>query len=470
MQKGHKRLFMLLLILTALFICGFSATTANAAGFKKMNGKTYYIKSDGSKAKGWLKIGKRRYYFNKITGAQIKGWVKTSTGKKRYFTKGAGYMVTGWLKDLNGNKRYFSTKNGYLKTGWQTDKKGRKRYFSSKSGIMMTGWAKDSKGKTRYFNHSTGYMLTGMQQIGDKTYYFYSKSGTMASGWLTSKNGSKRYFNESGVMAVGSQNISGTDYIFASSGVLIGTPTPIPVQLPQNTSTAKTIKNYLKGALQPVGKALYVWGGGWNDSTRKGLSQTMTDFYNNQTSDYNYKDYKDLSTSTRAKGFDCSGFVGWSAYQVMKPQSNMGYGYTVVAEEVGSYYEDLGWGTVLNQAYLSGNGWTLKPGDVGFNSGHTWIVIGQCSDKSVVIVHSSPNAGVQISGTSTPGGNYNSEAAYLAAQYMSRYAGFSKYNYHTSCGNYIRNGNYLRWNGSTLSDPDGYKNMTADQILADLFS
>lgn len=52
MQKGHKRLFMLLLILTALFICGFSATTAHAAGFKKMNGKTYYIKSDGSKAKG----------------------------------------------------------------------------------------------------------------------------------------------------------------------------------------------------------------------------------------------------------------------------------------------------------------------------------------------------------------------------------------------------------------------------------
>ena len=87
MQKGHKRLFMLLLILTALFICGFSATTANAAGFKKMNGKTYYIKSDGSKAKGWLKIGKRRYYFNKITGAQIKGWVKTSTGKKRYLLK-----------------------------------------------------------------------------------------------------------------------------------------------------------------------------------------------------------------------------------------------------------------------------------------------------------------------------------------------------------------------------------------------
>lgn len=472
MQKGHKRLFMLLLILTALFICSFSATTAHAAGFKKMNGKTYYIKSDGSKAKGWLKLGKKRYYFNKITGAQIKGWVKLSNGKKRYFTKGAGYMVTGWLKDSKGNKRYFLSSNGFMKTGWSTYSNGKKRYFSAKNGIMLTGWVKNSSGNLRYFNKSNGYMFTGLHKIDGKTYYFYSKSGVMANGWLTSSSGNKRYFDKTGVMAIGQQNISGTKYIFSNSGILIGTPTPIPTSTPipqQNTATSKTIKNYLKGALQPVGKALYVWGGGWNDSTRKGLSQTMTDFYNNQTGDYNYKDYKDLSTSTRAKGFDCSGFVGWSAYQVMKTKSNMGYGYTVVAEEVGSYYESLGWGTVLNQAYLSKNGWTLKPGDVGFNSGHTWIVIGQCSDKSVVIVHSTPNAGVQISGTSTPGGNYNSEAIYLAERYMSRYSGFSKYNYHTSCGNYIRNGNYLRWNRSTLSDPDGYMNMTADKILVDLF-
>ena len=58
----------------------------------------------------------------------------------------------------------------------------------------------------------------------------------------------------------------------------------------------------------------------------------------------------------------------------------------------------------------------------------------------------------------------------LAQQYMSKFSGFSKYDYHTSCGNYIRRGNYLRWNSSTLSDPNGYKNMTANQILADLFS
>ena len=62
------------------------------------------------------------------------------------------------------------------------------------------------------------------------------------------------------------------------------------------------------------------------------------------------------------------------------------------------------------------------------------------------------------------------QAITLAKKYMSRYAGYTKYTYNTSSGNYIRRGNYLRWNRSTLSDPDGYLNMTADQILADLFN
>ena len=233
---------------------------------------------------------------------------------------------------------------------------------------------------------------------------------------------------------------------------------------------SRTIKNYLAGALQPVGQALYVWGGGWNDSTRKGTSQTMTDFYNSQSSSYDYNNYRDLSTANRAKGFDCSGFVGWSAYQVMQSKSGVGSGYTVVSGEIGSYYKSMGWGSILTQANLASDDWTVYPGDVGYDSGHTWIILGQCADKSAVIVHSTPNAGVQIAGTPTPSGGYSSQAIALAQKYMSRYPGYTKYDYHTSSGNYIRRGNYLRWNRSTLSDPDGYMNMTADQIIEDLFS
>ena len=75
----------------------------------------------------------------------------------------------------------------------------------------------------------------------------------------------------------------------------------------------------------------------------------MTDFYNSQSSSYDYNNYRDLSTANRAKGFDCSGFVGWSAYQVMQSKSGVGSGYTVVSGEIGSYYKSMGWGSMTGQ-------------------------------------------------------------------------------------------------------------------------
>lgn len=189
-------------------------------------------------------------------------------------------------------------------------------------------------------------------------------------------------------------------------------------------------------------------------------------FISARPSSYNYNNYRDLSTANRAKGLDCSGFVGWAAQQVMRN----GNSYTVVSGEIGSYYKNtLKWGTYVNQNYLSQTGWKVYPGDIGYDDGHTWIVLGQCSDKSAVIVHSTPNAGCQIAGTCTPDGDYDSQAVALATKYMSRYAGYKKYTYRPSCGNYIRRGNYMRWYGSTLSDPDNFKNKTADVILQELF-
>ena len=77
--------------------------------------------------------------------------------------------------------------------------------------------------------------------------------------------------------------------------------------------------------------------------------------------------------------------------------------------------------------------------------------------------------GLTTAGTCTPDGDYDSQAVALANKYMSRYAGFKKYTYRPSCGNYIRRGNYMRWYSSTLSDPDNFKNKTADVILRELF-
>ncbi|MDO5136157.1 MAG: N-acetylmuramoyl-L-alanine amidase family protein [Eubacteriales bacterium] len=487
---------LLLLLLVAAGTLGFSrASSVQAApnkGFQTINGKTYYIDSNGKTRKGWLTLNGKKYYFNKRTGVQVKGWAKNSWGRKRYFDKKTGAMVTGWLKNSKGRKRYLSPRTGYMQTKWVTvggdkyyfypksgiavrgffkDTDKRYRYFYKDSCAMATGWVSTSSGVKRYFYSSEddsedGVMAVGFSQIDGNTYYF-SGSGKMATGWRT-KNGKKYYFDpSSGVMYTGVQTVDGVQMDFGTDGAYIG-------QVDNDPTTAvstgtRTIKNYLSGALLPVGEALYIWGGGWNDSTRKGVSPKWKTWYNSQDSSYDYNQYRDLSAANRAKGLDCSGFVGWAAYQVMQSQSGVGSGYTVVSGDIGSYYKKLGWGKVLNQTYLSRHDWTLQPGDIGYNSGHTWIVLGQCSDKSVVIVHSTPQAGCQISGTATPTGDPKSEAVVLAERYMSRYSGYTKYEYHPSCGNYIRNGNYLRWQSDVLSDPDGYGNMTADQILYDLF-
>ena len=507
---------------------------ATTTGFRTVNGKTYYYKS-GKKVKGWLTLGSNKYFLNTKTGVLLKGWqrsskgsmryfdsrtgamykgfkkiggnyyyfkpstgytvsgfVKTSSTVVRYFSSGSYTMATGWMKNSKGEKWYFTPSTGIMyrglkkigayyyyfdgttgaaKSGFLTAANGNVRYFRGKTYVMATGWLGSSSGKRYYFAKNTGVMYKGFKTVDGKTYYFNPKTGVVTTGWVK-ENGRTYYINPSTTtITTGTKLIDGKYYVFDSNGVMTGSYTDSSNSGPTAPTSARTLKNYLAGALQPVGRALYVWGGGWTDSTRKGVSPTWVSWYNSQTSSYNYNNYRDLTTANRIKGLDCSGFVGWASYQVMHTKSGEGGGYTVVSGDIGSYYQNtLKWGRIVNQNYLSQTKWKMQPGDIGYDSGHTWIVLGQCSDKSAVIVHSTPQAGCQIAGTCTPDGDYDSQAVALAKTYMSRYKGYTKYEYHPSCGNYIRRGNYLRWYSSTLSDPDGYKNKTAAQILADLYS
>ena len=112
----------------------------------------------------------------------------------------------------------------------------------------------------------------------------------------------------------------------------------------------------------------------------------------------------------------------------------------------------------------------LYPGDIGYDAGHVWMIVGQCKDKSCVVLHSIPQAGVQLSGTPTPAGNYDSQAVQLCNRYMSIYPGFTRFPYETSCGNYVTRSNYFRWYRSTLADPEGFMTKNANQVLSSLFS
>lgn len=243
-RQWMKGLMLVCLLLAGCAFFSHSATEVQAAtaGFKTVGGKTYYIKSDGSKQKGWLTLGKYKYYFNKTTGVQVKGWLNVNGQKTYYFTSQKGAMVTGWLTDSRKRKRYFNPKTGKLTRGWMKNSKGEKYYFTSGEGIMATGWLKNSKGQKRYFHSTsgvmatgwlkntsknisyyfdpeTGYMTTGWRRISGKKYYFSTSNGSMDTG-LKTIDGKKYYFKTDGSMAVSTTvTVSGVTYTISSTGV-----------------------------------------------------------------------------------------------------------------------------------------------------------------------------------------------------------------------------------------------------------
>ena len=222
-RKWLKGLILVALLFTGCMFLSNSTTDVQAAtaGFKTIGGKTYYIKSDGSKQKGWLTLGKYKYYFNKTTGVQVKGWLSVSGKKTYYFTSKKGAMVTGWMTDSKKHKRYFNPKTGKLTRGWMKNSKGQKYYFTSGEGVMATGWMKNSKGQKRYFYSNSGVMATGWLKNTSKniTYYFDTDTGYMYTG-LNRISCKLYYFKSNGVMAVSTTvSVNGVTYSISATGV-----------------------------------------------------------------------------------------------------------------------------------------------------------------------------------------------------------------------------------------------------------
>lgn len=431
------------------FAPGTGAMTKNE--FIVTAGNTYYVGADGKRVYGFQNIDSKKYYFETNKGIlQKKGFI-TINGKKYYSSKKTGRIATDMIFSMNG-KTYYAGTDGSMQRGWKTSAKGDKYYFTV-DGAYSNGWY--NIGSYRYHMDENGVCDIGWQTIGANKYYFV-KSGK----------------NQGVMMKKGVHKIGSKTYMFGDEGVFLYEITSEnKVDNDTNllpSSDERTIKNFLLGALQPVGSTLYVWGGGHDeaDATRKGVNPGWELFYNSQSGSYDYNNHR----FAYGKGLDCSGFVGWSIYQIMQKQSG-GTNYTTLAESVASANASRGFGTLYNQSALSSSGYKFTAGDLGCTAGHTWIVLGQCSDGSLVIVHATPPC-VQIAGTPTPNGSYTSEAIALAQQYMRTYYGgtVSKFGLKSSTGSqYIKGCNIMRWNSNTLSDPDGYREMSADQILADLF-
>ena len=113
----------------------------------------------------------------------------------------------------------------------------------------------------------------------------------------------------------------------------------------------KTIDNLLMTAKEPVGKTMYVWGGGWNEedtgagdeAVSIGISQRWVEFANMQEKTYNYK-----NTSYQIHdGLDCSGYLGWVIYNVMNNTNNQG-GYVMSSSIMAKTFAAYGWGDYIS--------------------------------------------------------------------------------------------------------------------------
>lgn len=228
-----------------------------------------------------------------------------------------------------------------------------------------------------------------------------------------------------------------------------------------------TIRNFLAGALQPVGSTLYVYGGGWNEADTGagteavtiGVSSQWKKFYNQNNASYDW---------TRTKfqihnGLDCSGYVGWAVYNVMNTKSgNAGYVYG--ADQQAAIFASKGLGTTRSVGSSS----TYRAGDIVSMDEHVYIVIGQCSDGSIVFMHASP-PGVMISGTRSSSGG-STEATRLAEAYMKKYFSsyYSRYASQITRSSAYKSGTCFSWSSSVLDDSAGLRNMNAHQVLKTL--
>ena len=271
----------------------------------------------------------------------------------------------------------------------------------------------------------------------------------------------------------------------------------------------KTLKNFFATAMMPVGTTLYIYGGGWDwqdegasfQTRTIGLSDDWRRFFYSQDVNYTFKE-KDGDESKKDAahsyypyggyneyyyaGLDCSGYVGWTLYNVMNKEDGKD-GYVMSSTKMARTLAEKGLGkwTQNFKKPVNYKDFEFLPGDIFSKKGHIWICLGTCEDGSIVILHSTaansrtgqPGGGPELSAI---GESKDCDAYRLADKYMSKYFSDWYARYPIALKNYEEytyvEGEYVgkfSWNltgaDSVLSDPDNLRSKRPEEILEILF-
>ncbi|WP_289301441.1 N-acetylmuramoyl-L-alanine amidase family protein [Sporofaciens musculi] len=471
---------------------------------KSINGNTYFFTDSGAMQTGWVQ-SPEGWYFTDSNGAIQIGWILK--GGTWYYLDAdnqsyPGLMVSNSKRAINGNT-YFFTDSGAMQTGWVQSPEG--WYFTNSDGALNTGWIllgrtwyyldgnnqtypglmvancqRQIGGLTYYFN-SDGSMRTGWHKDNSEWYYYDDTSGQITTGWRL-VDGYWYYLDNSGKMVTGWKFIDGYWYYLSSSGAMLTGPQMIDgtkyyLNKDSGAWAEIDLARIIRNAKLPLGRTLYVWGGGWNIADNAAGEAALHDgvwpewetYFNANKNGYSYRpgqtSWKNGNRQWRLKGLDCSGYLGWLIYNSVSGGRNSS-GYVVNATSFASSLANYGFGNVASCTPSS----SFRPGDiVSIPNGHCFLVLGQCSDGSVLLLHSTPNGGVQVSGTVT--GSGSSVASRLAQQYMQQYypnwwRAFGNENRQKVNANSYLTGTKFSWqlNGS-VRDSTGILNKTGEQIL-----
>ncbi|GHU86178.1 hypothetical protein FACS1894198_5520 [Clostridia bacterium] len=263
-----------------------------------------------------------------------------------------------------------------------------------------------------------------------------------------------------------------------------------------------TKRNFIVALLQPVGKTLFVWAGGYGATGNVPGPGALCheplpswyEFFKTQGSDYKYYDptygpgsknpNREKYEVQKMSGLDCGAEVG-RALTICRKKENRNDGFALNSIVASCSARD--WGEVTEVKDVK----DYKPGDIMHIKGeHVWVCLGACKDGSVLLVHASP-PGVHLCGTTLPD-KEDTDAVLLATKYMAKY--FSEWHAKFSAARpldekqlkdgkvqlrsgYARDGGYylprsrqFRLDVSGLkfmSDPDGYTNKSPEEILQD---
>lgn len=234
---------------------------------------------------------------------------------------------------------------------------------------------------------------------------------------------------------------------------------------------AATLKSLLETALLPLGSTMYVYGGGWNtgDSGAENFSLSsdiVSDwrrFFEAQDAAYDFREH----LYERRCGLDCSGYVGWVLNRVLG--KNAEEDCVMKAAKMAQAFAARGWGYFLPRSEVREH----RVGDVMSTEGHVYFSLGECADGSVLLLHSSP-PGVTISGTVTPRGSRESNAAALAEKIMSNYypRWHERYPFYVKGISYLTDYDGMRWHlegKGVLTDADGYGIMNAEAWASEFY-